>query len=291
MELLSILREDSLGSVLLVPPCGFFDIADKVTGVLDGAISDKEAPLYFPWLFLRDHLKFCACFVRNDSIEFAPPFLPTQILQAFAPDIKRVYLSATITTNADFTRVFGRAPKNTIAPDVDAGDGERLFLFGSKLGNREAVTNLLAHILKKTKALIAVPSRARGQRWNDVAILPTRENFTEKLNEFRQAKTGGFVLAGRFDGIDLPGSQCRVMAIDGLPTGVNLIEQYLFDQLQMDHFMANTVSVRLTQLLGRIIRGRQDFGFFAIADQHTENWLKNERNRSLLPPLIRRQLS
>jgi type III restriction/modification enzyme restriction subunit/RAD3-like DEAD/DEAH box helicase len=290
MELLSVLREDSLGSVLLVPPCGFFDIADKVTGVIDGSISDKEASLYFPWLFLRDHLKFCACFVRNDSIEFAPPFLPTQILQAFAPDVRRVYLSATITTNADFTRVFGRAPKDTIAPDVDAGDGERLFLFGSKLGNREAVTNLLSHVLKKTKALIAVPSRARGQRWSDVAILPTRENFTEKLNEFRQAKTGGFVLAGRFDGIDLPGSQCRVMAIDGLPTGVNLIEQYLFDQLQMDHFMANTVSVRLTQLLGRIIRGRQDFGFFAIADQHTENWLKNERNRSLLPPLIRRQL-
>jgi hypothetical protein len=103
-------------------------------------------------------------------------------------------------------------------------------------------------------------------------------------------KSGGFVLAGRFDGIDLPGPQCRAMIVDGLPAGGNLIEQYLFDHLQMDHFMANTVSVRLTQLLGRIIRGRQDFGFFMIADQRTENWLKNERNRSLLPPLLRRQL-
>ena len=121
-------------------------------------------------------------------------------------------------------------------------------------------------------------------------MLPERDDFTEKLDHFRTAHSGGFILAGRFDGIDLPGAQCRVMVVDGLPTGSSLIEQYLFDHLQMDHFMANTVSVRLTQLLGRIIRGRQDFGFFIIANQATENWLKNERNRSLLPPLLRRQL-
>lgn len=290
MELQSVLRDDSLGSVLLVPPCGFYDIADKLTQSIDTKISDDEPSLFFPWQFLRDHLKFCACFLRNDCVEIAPPFLPTKALQAFAPDVKRVYLSATITTSADFTRVFGQKPKETIAPDVDAGDGERLFIFKSKIGKTTSVAELVERITAKTKALIAVPSRLRAQPWAKFAILPERDNFTEKLDEFRKTKSGGFILAGRFDGIDLPGAQCRVMVIDGLPTGGNLIEQYLFDHLQMDHFMANTVSVRLTQLLGRIIRGRQDFGFFVIADQATENWLKNERNRSLLPPLLRRQL-
>jgi hypothetical protein len=80
------------------------------------------------------------------------------------------------------------------------------------------------------------------------------------------------------------------MVIDGLPTGGGLLEQYLYERLEMDHFLANTVSVRLTQLLGRIIRGRQDYGFFIIADRKVENWLKNERNRSLLPELLRKQL-
>lgn len=290
MELLSVLRDDSVGSVLLVPPCGFHDIADKLATSIDRQISDEEPSLFFPWLFLRDHLKFCACFVRNDSIEFTPPFLPTRTLQAFSPDVKRVYLSATITTSADFTRVFGQKPSQIIAPDVDAGDGERLFVFRSKLGKTAPVSDVVAQVTGQTKALIAVPSRLRAQRWTNIAAMPERDDFTDKLDNFRAATSGGFILAGRFDGIDLPGAQCRVMVIDGLPTGGHLIEQYLFDQLQMDHFMANTVSVRLTQLLGRIIRGRQDFGFFIIADQITENWLKNERNRSLLPPLLRRQL-
>jgi hypothetical protein len=290
MEFLAVMRDDSGGSVLLVPPCGFFEVADKIAAVLDRSISDQESQLFFPWLHLRDHLRYCACFARNDTIEFTPPFLPTLTLPAFAPDVKHVYLSATITTNSDFTRVFGHAPQQTVAPDVDAGDGERLFLFSSKFGKGEIVAEFVSHIVRQTKALIAVPSKIRGQRWSHIATLPDRQDFTDKLDTFRSAKSGGFILAGRFDGIDLPGPQCRVMVVDGLPTGGNLIEQYLFDRLQMDHFMANTVSVRLTQLLGRIIRGRQDFGFFTIADQPTENWLKNERNRSLLPPLLRRQL-
>jgi len=290
IEFQAALREESTGVVLLAPPCGFFDISDNVTSVLDKEIADADPQLYFPWLFLRDHLKHCACFVRNDMIEFTPPFLPTFILQAFAKDVKRIYLSATITTKADFTRVFGRAPQQTIAPNVDAGDGERLFLFASKFEKGTVDPHLIKSIASETKVLIAVPSKIRGQRWDDFAVLPERQDFTDKLDAFRAAKVGGFVLAGRFDGIDLPGSQCRIMTIDGLPTGGNLIEQYLFDRLQMDHFMATTVSVRLTQLLGRIIRGRQDFGFFIVADRGVENWLKNERNRSLLPELLRRQL-
>lgn len=290
IEFAAAIRDDSAGSVLLVPPCGFYDISDKIAATLENAISDQDPALYFPWLFIRDHLKFCACLIRNDQIEITPPFLPTQTLQPFAPDVRHVYLSATITTDADFTRVFGHTPGEKIDPDVDAGDGERLFLFGNKLGKAPNVESFVGHIVTSTKALIAVPGRARADHWAKIATCPSREDFTELLDSFRRARTGAFVLAGRFDGIDLPGSQCRVMVIDGLPAGGNLIEHYLFDHLLMDHFMANTISIRLTQLFGRIIRGRQDFGFFLVVDQRSENWLKNERNRSLLPPLLRRQL-
>jgi hypothetical protein len=290
MEFQSAIKEDGPGSVLLVPPVGFFDLSDKVTTFLDGQIKEDETRFYFPWLLLRDHIKYCACLIRNDIIEIVPPFLPTLTLPAFARDVKRVYLSATLTAKADFTRVFGHIPQNAVAPNVDAGDGERLFLFASRFENGKVDRNIIGQIMSRTKVLIAVPSRIRASHWGDFAVLADRDTFTEKLDAFRRASTGGFILAGRFDGIDLPGSQCRVMVIDGLPTGGSLIEQFLFERLQMDHFLANALSVRLTQLLGRIIRGRRDFGFFIIADRTVENWLKNERNRSLMPELLRRQL-
>jgi hypothetical protein len=222
-------------------------------------------------------------------IEITPPFLPTLTLPAFGRDVKRVYLSATINSRADFTRVFGHKPDKTIAPDVDAGDGERLFVFASKFEKGAVDKNIVRHMAEQTKVLIGAPSRYRGKQW-DFAIQPTAETFTNDLDRFRRQATGAFVLAGRFDGIDLPGAQCRSMVVDGLPAGSNLIEQYLFERLHMDQLRSNTLSVRITQLLGRIIRGRQDFGFFIIADRPLENWLKNERNRAQLPELLRRQL-
>jgi hypothetical protein len=285
----AIREEEESGSVLLAPPCATFDMAGTLSALLNSHIKESDKSLFFPWPLVRDHLKFCAVFVGRGAIEITPPFLPTLTLPAFGRDVKRVYLSATINSKADFTRVFGHKPDKVIAPDVDAGDGERLFLFASKFDKGVVDKKIVARMADQTKVLIGVPSRYRGRLW-DFAIQPTLETFTKELDKFRKQPTGAFILAGRFDGIDLPGAQCRSMVVDGLPSGNNLIEQYLFDRLHMDQFRSNTLSVRITQLLGRIIRGRQDFGFFLIADRALENWLKNERNRAQLPELLRKQL-
>lgn len=289
LEFESAIKEDSTGAVLLAPPCATFDLSDKLSDLLNTQITDADPSLFFPWQFLKDHLKFCAFFVGRSKLEITPPFLPTLKLRAFAKGVKRVYLSATINSKADFTRIFGHKPDTVIAPNVDAGDGERLFLFASRFEKGKVDPNIVKAMATKTKVLIAVPSKARGGRW-DFAALPTAKAFSDELNKFRAQKAGAFVIAGRFDGIDLPGSQCRAMVVDGLPTGTNLIEQYLFENLLMDRLHSNTLSVRITQLLGRIIRGRQDFGFFLIADRAVENWLKNDRNRILMPELLRKQL-
>jgi hypothetical protein len=143
---------------------GYVDISDRITSLLDGEIKERDAPLYFPWLYLKDHLKCCACFIDSETIEFTPPFLPTLTLQAFAGDVKRVYLSATITTKADFTRVFGRVPQQIIAPNVDAGDGERLFLFASEFEKDPFESGLIRQMASKTKVLLAVPSKQRSYR-------------------------------------------------------------------------------------------------------------------------------
>lgn len=290
MEFEAAVREnEESGTILLSPPCATFDMAGKLSSVINPHINEKDRSLFFPWPFVRDHLKYCAVFVGRGIIEITPPFLPTLTLPAFGRDVKRVYLSATINSRADFTRVFGHKPDKTIAPDVDAGDGERLFVFASKFDKGSVDKAIVRNMAEQSKVLIGAPSRHRGKQW-DFAIQPTTKTFTNDLDRFRRQTNGAFVLAGRFDGIDLPGAQCRSMVVDGLPSGSNLIEQYLFEKLQMDQLRSNTLSVRITQLLGRIIRGRQDFGFFIVADRPLENWLKNERNRAQLPELLRRQL-
>jgi hypothetical protein len=101
---------------------------------------------------------------------------------------------------------------------------------------------------------------------------------------------GAFLLVGRYDGIDLPGSTCRIMVMDGLPTGTTLLERYQFSVLAMDHFFGGIIANRTIQLFGRINRGRQDYAVFIVVDKALENWLRNPRNLALFPSLLRHQI-
>lgn len=136
-------------------------------------------------------------------------------------------------------------------PDVDAGNGERLVLFAGGFKGDVKNEQLIEEIAKKNKVLISVPSNKIARNWEPLSKPPSSDKFSEAPNAFRKAKNGVFLLVGRYDGIDLPGATCRVMAIDGLPTGPTLLERYQYSYLAMDHFFAGVIANRLVQLFGR----------------------------------------
>jgi hypothetical protein len=115
-------------------------------------------------------------------------------------------------------------------------------------------------------------------------------DFLRNLNEFRKAIHGAFTLVSRVDGIDLPHDTCRIMIMEGLPSGTSLIERYQWEYLRMNNVHAVRVANRLAQLFGRINRGRNDYGAFLIEGDDLSKWLGNDRNLALLPPLLQKQI-
>jgi len=92
----------------------------------------------FPLGHLADHLSRCTILFSQNEIEICPAFLPSKRLSYLAdPEIRRIYLSATLTSEVDFCRAFGRRPSNKIEPESDAGMGERLIV----LAERNTLTN------------------------------------------------------------------------------------------------------------------------------------------------------
>ena len=114
--------------------------------------------------------------------------------------------------------------------------------------------------------------------------------FSEALNAFRKARNGAFVLVSRVDGIDLPHDTCRVMIIDGIPSGSSLIERYQWEVLRMNNVHAVRIANRLAQLFGRINRGRNDYGAFLMQGNEINKWLSHDRNLALLPHLLQQQI-
>jgi hypothetical protein len=285
-----VLRERS-PSILLVPPMLTLDIADAVSDSVRSLDLSKEPSLLFPYLYLKDHIKLCAITVSRSQIEISPPFLPTAITYPFSQqDMRRVYLSATLQTQAEFARAFGKSPDVVIAPETDAGNGERCILFGNYVTDENTGLKLATSVTRKQKLVIMCKNYSDARAWESVAKVPKREGFSEELEEFRRATAGAIVLVARVDGIDLPDDACRVMLIDDLPAGYTQVERFQIEYCAMISLGATKLASRITQAFGRINRGRTDYGVFILRGRTLNNWLSDAQNCALLPDLLQKQL-
>lgn len=276
--------------IVLSSPEGLLGVRERLSAVFDKHDANDDDRLKYAYSHLRDRIECCAALFGNGSFELTPPFLPALALDIFERPLRRVYLSATLRSKTDLVRAFGRLPDTSIEPDNDAGNGERLILFGRTIPGGISQP-LISSIIEKHKTLIAVPSYSAARAWANVATPPAQDRFSADLECFRTSKRGSFLLVSRVDGIDLPHDTCRVMVIDGLPSGSSLLEQYQWEFLRMANANATRIANRLVQLFGRINRGRNDYGVFLISGSGLNSWLNNDRNIALLPQLLQRQLT
>ncbi len=286
-----VLEQVGQQSVTMCPPVTAFRHREAILEAIK-RVPDwrKKLDLMFPAVRLWENLATCAIFVSATAVEITPPFIPTGVYDFLGKGVRRIYLSATMEFETDFVRGFGRRTKNPIVPDNDAGNGERLILLSSRFDEKVEKKELASEILKSHKLLISVPSYPKAGVWKDLGTPPTRANFTAELQAFRAATAGAFILVSRIDGIDLPQDTCRVMLIDGAPSGASLMDQYLFHHMSLANLFSTKMAGRVTQLLGRINRGRSDYSAFVIYGGDINVWLKTERNVALLPPLVRKQV-
>lgn len=278
----------SYSSILLPPNFGKSEY-EKLNQLLSGHLSDQDLSISLPLGHLYGKWPLCTFCVSQNAIEIAPPALPTRSYTFFsAGGVRRVYLSATLDQVVDFSRAFGRKVIDPIRPSVDAGNGERLIMFSEQVGGEGVEGEFVVSAAAKGNLLLAVPSHARAERWKDVARVPT--DFSDALAKFKTAKSGVLLLVGRYDGLDLPNESCRLMAIDSVPRGTNLLERFVWEYLDLQGDLRSRIATRLTQLFGRIIRGRVDHGTFLVLSRSLNNWLGDDRNISLLPELLRNQI-
>jgi hypothetical protein len=277
----------------MAPNFASFENASRLYAELNQIAKLKESDIGFrsTVIALKDYIQHCCILVSEGMIEITPPFVPTAAFPVLQESsIRRVYLSATLKSRADMVRTFGREPSRVIEPENDAGNGERLIIFHKFLPQNFSGPIIAKALATKSKVLIAVPNTRASIAYREIAAPPSTATFSQQLDSFRSAEHGGFVLVHRVDGIDLPHKTCRLMIIDGLPTGASLLERYQWAELSMQNLFNGRIANRLTQLFGRINRGRSDYGVFIIVGHDINTWLDTERFMGLLPDLIHRQI-
>lgn len=290
---LDVVEGKDKGASRFVPPFAVRQVLSELQLALRDEPLAETVETKFTWAYLRDRLDLCAVFVSSYEVTFTPPVVPVRSLPYFRNDVRRLYLSATLRAEDDFLRTFGRIPADVINPPTTAGECERLILIPSRTKEgygRGNDVDAAKDIVEEHKSLVLVPTRRRAQVWEDIATI-SGGDVTQQINDFKQAAAPAcLVLTARYDGVDLPGDTCRVLVVDDLPTGLNPLERYLWERLNLRKLLRSSTASRVVQSFGRISRGMSDHGVVVLTGPKLIEWILSPRNLAALPDFLQRQL-
>jgi len=200
------------------------EIAPKLTAILD-ANSDASDDVAFRWRLLRDHLPSCHVYLASREILIRPLIPPVWTHAPFANAKQRIFMSATLGAGGDLERLTGTAPIRRLpAPEGfrSTGVGRRFFIFPG-LSLEPADCERLRLTMQKLvgRSVVLTP--------NDTAAATIRKQVEEldgfevfnaadienSKEEFVTAEKAAAIMAGRFDGIDFPNDECRLLCLAG----------------------------------------------------------------------------
>ena len=276
-------------SVMFVPMFVVWEHANEFRKVLlDRGVEGDEKTL-FAWEHLRENLKHCCMVVGGNVLEITPVVLPLSQLNYFQEGTRRVYLTATLPSQASFARTFGIAQPTIIQPSGKSGDAQRLFVFVPGEDD-DAQRDSAKSIVENYKCCVISPSYRKGQQWEPPATIFDTDSGQVEIDRFCESEEPEMLgLVARYDGIDLPGEACKILILDSLPTGENLIDRFIDESIRIETIRISHTATRVVQAIGRIFRSNTDHGVVLLVGSRLQSWVRSPRNRFFLPKLLQQQ--
>ena len=277
-------------SVIFIPMFVVWNHVDEFRKILLDSGIDDDPETLFAWEHLKDHLKYC-CFVADgNGLQITPVVLPLSHLSYFQENVRRVYLTATLPSQASFARTFGISEPTIVRPSGKSGEAQRLFVFVNGEDD-ETQREETKGLVEGQKSCVIAPSAKRGQTWVPPAIIYDASSGQDEIDRFAESKDAEMLgLIARYDGIDLPGDTCKLLILDGLPTGESLIDRFIDESIQVETIRTSHTATRVVQAIGRIFRSNTDHGVVFLIGSHLHSWVRNPKFRAFLPKLLQKQL-
>lgn len=284
--------------VEMIPAPTLDAIAPKLVELLDEHV--RETDLSYPWSVLRDHLDACAFYYGAREILIRPIIAPTGSHPAFVNAKQRVYMSATLGKGGELERITGRASivRLSIPTGWDSqGTGRRLFLFPERAESSADPQQLTGDVIRRaSRVLYLVPSGTKADsvaNWVTGTLSFTRFDARELEHDKQRFVTSHqavAVVANRYDGIDLPDDECRLVVLHGLPSAVSLQERFLVRRLGAAALLDDRVRTRVVQGVGRATRSPTDYAAIIILGDELSDYLMRAEGRVYLHPDVRAEI-
>lgn len=277
--------------VQLVPATELQKVEHAISAELDQY--PPYSQLGFRWQSLKGNLRACQMYVSPREILIRPLLPPTHSHQPFAGATQRLFMSATLGRGGELERLSGRKKIKRLPspPGWDGhGVGRRFFMFPGASLDEEQEARLFVLLSKETgRSLYLVPAGAVAERLKEglKSSLPGFQLFSAREIEqskdpFINSKNAIAIIANRYDGIDFPDDDCRLLVVGGRPSGASLQERFLADKLGARALFAERVRTRIVQAFGRCTRSANDYAIVVVTGSNLMDELIVSEGREAL---------
>ncbi|POA47913.1 DEAD/DEAH box helicase [Pseudomonas sp. MPR-ANC1] len=288
----------SLSWLEKIPTTTFYKLKDQIINLLDIETTDNS--LYYPWSLLRDHIQACHCYISATQILIRPIIPPTHTHVPFSNAKQRIYMSATLGNGGDLERITGRANIYRLTPESqtdEQGIGRRFFIFPEVSHDETKTEDLIEKSLSIFgRALFITPSdRATEDRKQKIQKLGKYTLFGAKeieasKEDFTSCTFAAAVIANRYDGMDFPHDECRLLVLEGLPKSANLQEKFLMSKMGCGVLLNDRIQTRIVQAVGRCTRANSDYAAVVVKGNEWLDYLLTKDNTQYLHPEIQAEI-
>ena len=278
-------------------------LAEKCKGLYDilqaGA---RDNSLRYSWGRIADHLAECQIYLSWASILIRPYIPPTETHQAFRQTKQRIFMSATLGGSGELERLTGcrKIKRLPIVGDWDKkGLGRRLFIFPDLSLSSELHNEILIELHKAAgRSVIIVPNDRESDEIATVldrsvpgiSIFKANDLIRSKRN-FCETENATVIMANRFDGVDFPDDESRMLFICNLPRVTHLQERFFVGKMAASLLYTERIKTRIVQAAGRCTRNASDYSVVCILGDSILNEFTSPQVQSQYHPELRAEIS
>jgi len=211
-------------------------------------------------------------------------------------------MSATLGTGGDLERLTGQSQIHRLAAPEGfqtAGVGRRFFIFPTLSCTDDQSDAVRLKMQERAgRSVVLTPSLPQaGLHAENVQeclkgfTVFTSADIEDDKHPFVSSSKAVAILANRYDGIDFPGDQCRLLCVDGLPKAMNGQERFLMSKLGASAIYNDRVQTRILQAMGRCTRALQDRSAVLVTGTELVDYLADDRKWKHFPTELQAELT
>ncbi|RVC79472.1 DEAD/DEAH box helicase [Mesorhizobium sp. M4A.F.Ca.ET.022.05.2.1] len=239
------------------------DRSSDIVGIL---LKNKNLDdLQFKLDLLIDVVDLCQCAITARRIEIAPRCIPIDVIPSLSAARRKIFMTATLANDGILVTHFRADPKAISKPIKPKGAGDmgvRMIITPQELNRDLKFDDLKAFcsdVAKNRNVVVIVPSTFQANQWKNVAAaILNKDNIHEGIEKLKAGHFGLVVLINKYDGVDLPGTACEMLVLDGVPTYSSLIARVNAAALEGTTGSNIELVQRIEQGMGRGVRSSED---------------------------------